>query len=104
MHQDIHDADQVRDLIRPHESRENESVLHAQLAHPFFKASAPFAVADEKELDSRATPQQRGSDGEQIVVALELEQSRNLADHDVVGFESPLGSEWSALKLRCGRN
>ena len=48
------------------------------------KSPAPFAVADEQKFDLRISAHEFGRDGEQIIVALELEQPGDFADDEII--------------------
>ena len=65
-----------------------------------FKSPAPFAVADEQELDFRILADEFRRDGEQIVVALELEQPRDFADDEIAGGNSQLSAELQVIFRR----
>ena len=58
-----------------------------------FEAPAPGAITHEQELDSRTTAHKPGRDGQQVVVALELEEAGDLADDDILRRETEPGAE-----------
>ena len=53
-----------------------------------FKTPAPFSIADEQEFDFWILTDEFGRDGEQIIVALELEQPGNFADDEIAGRDA----------------
>ena len=64
------------------------------------KTPAPFAIADEQEFDFRISAHEFRRDGEQIIVALELEQPRDFADDEIVRRDAEGFAEFQIIFRR----
>ncbi len=68
----IHDSDEFGNGLWRNQPGENEVLLQAELTNRLFETSAPRTIADEQELEARATADQFGRRGEEVVVSLQL--------------------------------
>jgi len=89
----VHDADVPRHFFRRNEAGEDDVFFQAKGARLVFKFRPPGAIADEEKFDAGMTPDNCRRHGEQIVMALELEEARDFADHEIVRGNSELGAE-----------
>src|SRR5882724_426891 len=90
MHERIHDADKFWNFTWRHKAGENEVISQAKFISHFFKSHAPSAIADEQKFDLWILADESGRDGEQIVVALELEEPGDFADDEIIRRDSQL--------------
>src|SRR5436309_1555452 len=85
MHHDIHDGDVAGHVSGSNQSGEDEMFAEAAHACQFLEAVSPGAVANDEEFHLRTAFHELGRDGQQIVVALELEEASDFADDKVSG-------------------
>ena len=84
----IHQSHVSRDLGRRHQAGEDEVPCQARRSGHLLEPVAPWPVAHEQEADAWDLPDHLPRDGEDVVVAFELEETRDLAD-DEVAFAQP---------------
>ena len=79
---------------------ENNMLFEPERTDLVLEAPAPGTVTDEQELDLGTTAHERRRDGQQVVVPLELKQTGDLADHNVVRREAEPGAELKVVGCR----
>src|ERR1700733_716114 len=81
----IHDANVTRDFVRRNETGENDFVRQIHFARAVLQMRAQRAVSDEQQTRVGNLRRQFLKSVKQIVVPLEFEQSRNVADDKGIG-------------------
>ncbi len=113
MDERVHDPDIFRNLGRRNKASEDKVPSQANFFRLLLKFLTPFAVADEEESDFWISAHEFGRDGEQVIMALELEQPGDFADTKSSGarpsflrssrsfFAARNGSSGKPLKFLC---
>ena len=88
MNQGVHDANHLWDVRWRHEPGEDEVLFQTERMHFRLESFLPRPSADDQELDTGTTLNQRGGGGDEVVVALELEKAGDFSDHEIFRLES----------------
>jgi len=88
VYQEIHGRHRFRDPVGGKEPREDDTVADSEFAREVFERLSKDAVADEEEAQVGDFARGDGGRPQDVIVAFELEQTRNLPDDDVVVLEA----------------
>ncbi len=88
VYQEIHGRHRFGDPVGGKEPREDDTVADSEFAREVFEGWSKDAVADEEEAQAGDFACGDGGRPQDVVVAFELEQTRDLPDDDVVVLEA----------------
>ncbi len=81
----VHDPDVLGDLGRGNQAGEDEIAGEVAPQDLVLEGFAVFAVPDQEELDPWKVADEVGSDGDEVLVALVVEEAGDLAHHEILG-------------------
>ncbi len=93
MDEHVHDPDVLGDLGRGNQAGEDELAGEVAPQDLVLEGFAVFAVHDQEEPDPWKVADEVGSDGDEVLVALVVEEAGDLAHHEILGGQAEARAE-----------